>query len=273
MSISEDKQQKLLGLLTELASENLEDDMCKEVCLKLEGIYSDNFRHRYSELFPLLVKLSTDGQSNVSTLSTSLETLNNYLRENKDDSDACIKIRDQLFKLTDHLSLEISRYEYYAKSDNRILDIEKNTETLRIEIQNLKQQLTDTSKKLTKAQDSLSSSQAQTVAVLGVFAAIVTTFAGGLSYLNGTLANLHNIPTTRALCIVSVCGFVVANTIYLLMKSIGSIVGKSLNDKRQRRKTDSSRLGKINTWLQSISTICWINIALIITFIVSFIHA
>ena len=85
-----------------------------------------------------------------------------------------------LMKLSDHVNLEIGRYSYYSINEQKVSDLEKKNQTLQ---EDLKQ----ATKELNNAKQSVSSVQTELIAVLSIFAAIVLTFSGSLSFITSVV--------------------------------------------------------------------------------------
>ena len=54
------RQSELIKLLKEMALTCMDDTAIRTVVIKFKALYSDGFRHNYSEFFPLIVELSKD---------------------------------------------------------------------------------------------------------------------------------------------------------------------------------------------------------------------
>ena len=71
---SQRRQAVLKKYLFEMASSCMDDTAIRSMAIKLKALYTDNFRHNYSEFFPLIVEISKDeNEYNLDYLSTNLE--------------------------------------------------------------------------------------------------------------------------------------------------------------------------------------------------------
>ena len=65
--------------------------------------------------------------------------------------------------------------------------------------------------------------QNEYITILGIFAAIVLAFTGGMSFSSSVLENLHQSSIYRILIVVCVLGFVMINLIWILIDFIRDI--------------------------------------------------
>ena len=54
------RQEELKAHLYDMASAMKEDEELREIAIKLKGLYTDGFRHVYSEFFALIVEIAKD---------------------------------------------------------------------------------------------------------------------------------------------------------------------------------------------------------------------
>ena len=120
---------------------------------------------------------------------------------------------DSLFKLKDHISLEIARMSDSTKIQ---LDIEE-------QINNAKNSLKDfeqTSKNIQK----------DYIAILGVFAAIILAFVSGLVFSNSILQNIDKASIYKLLLISTTIGFFITNILLFLFNFVKSITRNNENN-------------------------------------------
>lgn len=60
----------------------------------------------------------------------------------------------------------------------------------------------------------------QMVSVLGIFAAVVVAFFGGMSYFTSAFSNINEAPLYKTLIITSILGMVICDSIYMLLNFI-----------------------------------------------------
>lgn len=265
------RQQELDNLLHEMASSCMNDVQLRSVAIKLKTIYTSNFRHNYSQFFPMIVEMSQeDNVCSLEYLSTNLEAVRTMVEESylKDEKEFTT-LYMPLSKLSDHINLEIGRYSYYSQNEQKVLDLERKTAMLQAELRNS----TDA---LEKAQEKVSTMQTELISVLSIFAAIVLAFSGSISFLGNALAGMAQTTVFKSAFFVLLCGFVIINLIFLMMYIVGKITGRSIY---ARCKTENCTCGMdgtpackgLNRLRKRLPYIFWINITLILLIIVDII--
>ena len=66
----------------------------------------------------------------------------------------------------------------------------------------------------------------QYITILGIFAAVVLSFVGGLTFSSSVLQNIDAVSIYRLLLVVDILGLILINTIYVLVKFICQINDK-----------------------------------------------
>lgn len=136
ISEHEQRQQKLLSFLRDISKflTDYVDGDFQYILENLESIYSDGFRHNYADLFPLIVEIADDNNDyNLEFLCENLRNIRNKIYElyNKQSSDSELNnLQIQLTKLSDHINLEIGRYNHYSSKENKIKDLNAQIQTL-----------------------------------------------------------------------------------------------------------------------------------------------
>lgn len=217
------KQAELSGYLYEMALSCMNEPQLRQMLIKLRSIYSDDFRHNYSEFFPLIVDISKDSNSyDLDFLSNNLDALRemvlNSFSAGESESNALYQSLD---KLIDHINLEIARYNHYSMSEQKVNDLESKHRTLQSELK-------ESTEALRSAQKKVSTVQTELIAVLSIFAAIVFTFSGSISIIGNALSGMTAAPFFKAVFFVLLCGFVVFNTIFLMMYIVGKVTGRNI---------------------------------------------
>lgn len=94
--------------------------------------------------------------------------------------------------------------------------------------QDLQDQIVKSTKELTEAKGKIESVQTELIGVLSIFAAIVLTFSGGLSLLGGAFSSIASASFYKIIITCICCGFVLCNTIFMLMYLISKIMGRNI---------------------------------------------
>ena len=100
----------------------LQDEDTRHTTLRLLEIYKGDFRHSYSDFFPIILEISKDDNDyNLEFLSENMESIRQYIeKDHIQGSDEFKDIQAQIYKLCDHLNLEIGRWNYYSQYKQNI---------------------------------------------------------------------------------------------------------------------------------------------------------
>lgn len=226
-----EKRDQLKDLILEFAvsQDSLKEENKQiEYFNKLEDIYGceenqqnqSKFRHYYSDIFSWLTQIDNgDVPGDINILAQNITLLKEkYIPQN-------IDISVNLNKLYDHINLDYARITYVkALNEKAVSKTELRNVATRVEeqvdsISQLKQEVDN-------AKNDLHAAQKESVAILGIFASIVLSFTGGISFSASVLQNISAVSIYRLLIVTLILGFVVINTISILLKLVGKISGK-----------------------------------------------
>lgn len=261
------RQSELKKHLSEMALKCMDDTEIRKMAITFKSLYSDHFRHNYSEFFPFIVELSKDTSGySLDYLSNNLEALRalvelDYVNGEKEFSGLYMP----LSKLSDHINLEIGRYSYYSTSEEKVKDLEKRNATLQSELKTATQELND-------AKATVSSVQTELIAVLSIFAAIVLTFSGSMSLLGNAFASITTAPGLKVVFFVLLSGFVVCNIIFLMMYIVGKITGRSIYARCKSKDCSCGKDGapkccSINRIRKRLPYVFWLNLTFVVMMI------
>lgn len=222
-------QEKLIDKILELSKKDFED-----IPMEIENIfnffkneiYINGFRHSYAEFFYVVLTLDKDDyEGSVETLLGNLQLIEEaaYSRTDKDFQE----LKKNIIKLCDHLALEIYRY----LSDSTRQTIEKLSDRMLVgerKITLATQQAKEATKSAEETTKKLKNMQGETVAILSIFAAIVLAVSGGLSYLSGAISAVATSPVPKLILTVLACGFVLFNTVFILLYVVSRMLDKSI---------------------------------------------
>ncbi|MGN0273001.1 MAG: hypothetical protein ACI4DL_09625 [Lachnospiraceae bacterium] len=221
------RQAKLTEYIYEL-SERLFDGQSneeKEIADKLKVIYTDNFRHSYSDFFPVVLKIfQEDNNYNGEYLMNNLQKIRDFL--DIDYSNGINEYQDmysQFIKLCEHLNLQISQLTYFSSTEEQVKDANKNIETAIFNLGEAK-------KELESANNKANTMQTELIAVLSIFSAIVITFAGGFELIGNAISAVasENVNLYKLILICLIGGFVFFNTVFLMMYLVSKITKRSI---------------------------------------------
>jgi len=189
----------------------------------------------------------TDGQDDeaedrLEVLSANLVDLREYLGCNVEIYGE--PVHSGVFKLSDHVDIEICRIR---DRDNIFHELSRTGDDL----DSLSKQAAELKKDLSEARDKADRLQMHTVAILGIFAAIVMAFAGGLDILSGAISVSGESDLFKVVFVVLLCGMVLFNIFAFLMHMILAIINpQSGCDPRRYQGTDrKSKKARLSVWL------------------------
>lgn len=149
----------------------------------------------YSEISNYVYSLEISGRG---IFATNVEKLFLYsLDDNNKVNDDCKKM---IVKIYDHSQLALHQIE----NANNIFanSIEEAKENLQKQIKGVEKEY---------------------ISILGIFAAIVLTFVGGITFSTSVLQNISTVSVFRLFLIVDFLAFILMNVIYILVKFIFTI--------------------------------------------------
>lgn len=248
--------QKLGNIIEKIAFVQNEED-CEEICKELEKLYmkdgseNENFRHEYSSISGKLRELSNKKEEGINYYDIQLIAFNMNVVYRY----ACTKNKlfiKSLFKLNDHINLEAGRMAYVQQIKDEVDDakanIKQQIQNWELQTENIKSQISkagiiqdnlnveydklnkDMSKNVKLAQKTkqkIEDSQRESITILGIFAAIVLAFTGGIAYSTSVFENIHKSSIYRIIIISLIIGFVMINIISLLFYFIQTIHGRT----------------------------------------------
>ena len=215
------KRKQFCDILYDLAQkpDSLKDASDRVAMYKrLEALYDatsgeKSFRHFYSDIFSVLadIKRNPNERWDLNYLGINLERMRNgYQPVNYAEDGRIIDISDSINKLYDHVNLDIARMSYLEAEDRNIMGEEA--------LQDVKARVNIVSEKINAVRDmqksteiTIRNQQREYIAILGIFAAVVLSFTGGISFSNSVLSNIHQVSTYRLVFIMCVIGLILVN--------------------------------------------------------------
>jgi len=245
-----------------------DEEELKHICDLLDKIYlvdgklDPNFRHEYSSISGKMEELRSEygnkeNPFDLQNISININLLYEYAEKN-----GKVYLKN-LYKLRDHICLEIGRIAYAdkiyesitnAKSElqlsidaaiSEVKDIDskieisktmlceleekhskfsKEIEDLQEKIKNTSDSLESTNQLLENSKNKIKSYQQESIAILGIFASIVLTVTGGLGFSSSVLQSL-NLGTIYRVCfVILLLGLVLINILFILFYYIDRLV-------------------------------------------------
>ena len=236
-----DRAGRINNILSELSVKRLNDMELKEKAESLENIYSSGYRHGYEGILDVIrnIEITHSANDNPSAseddqeinslvlLTANLDNLKEYIREGP-YSDTTF---NGIVKLSDHVKLEIHRLRDLQEQNNQKSQMTRT-------IQELLAKSEDLAAKVEIAQKNSEKIQIHMVAILGIFAAIVMAFSGGMNILSGSISISGDSDISNVVFAVLLCGIILFNIIAFLIGSITSIIRPIAYDEDEKHLRD-----------------------------------
>ncbi|WP_233704026.1 hypothetical protein [Helicobacter mesocricetorum] len=195
------KDKELNNIVRQLCENQSLNKIKDEIIEKLKEIYTEEYRHKYSEITTIIIN-SKDVEQTSMTFTQNFRLINEEF--GKEEQSTNIKLG--LEKLYDHINLECIRLQ---DSDNKINEIKDVSNELDRNYKALKQ--------------NLNKQQIQYITILGIFASIVLAFVGGLVFSTSVLSNIDKASIYRLLFVIAFIALFFGNILYLLFNFLSKI--------------------------------------------------
>lgn len=223
--MDKEKQVELQKTIEELALKiELFEVRCQDRYIeRFKTIYTDDFRHLYSGIFAVITKLNEEQKVN---LEQNLSFIHQEVESRSSTSGDCSKeLCKSLRKLHDHVSLDISRMNYWDRLQRDYDDRFKETGKRQIELDD---KIVRQKKKVSGLVKKLEKTKTEYITILGIFAAIILGAVGSLTYAGKVLEGASNQQTdlTRLIIIAMVLGAVLVSVANTFLSFILKVNGK-----------------------------------------------
>lgn len=198
---------------------------------KLERLYWDErFQHYSSDIFVVLKNLQQDSvEGSIDILGQNLNLIRQGYQPKNIDSDGTSKdIQAHIRKLYDDVNL-LSSLIHTDEAENWRYSQENRLKQQENRLKQLDDSINNSQSKLDRVEKKIKSSQKEYIAILGIFAAIILAFTGGITFSTSVLENMHKSSIYRVVLVILLIGFTLVNILYLLFMFIDKLVR---NDKR-----------------------------------------
>lgn len=185
----------------------------------LNGMEKGAHRHSYARLSHFLYDQDFENEA-IDMCIENLNGLEAYVEE-RDNEDLSKAFR----KLKDHIDLE---FIHICQLKKLQLSID-GMDGLAVQFPIMKEQFTEISDDLKKANKKISDQTVQSVSILGIFAGVVFAFSGGFSMLSSTLSNISCIRGSQTLFFFAAAlgiGCILYDVVFALMLFIGRYCDK-----------------------------------------------
>lgn len=263
----QEKSDELIALIDELCKADFfkQESILDQWVNKLKKIYTNGYRHTYSDIFykvQTIISENTDSEvleilgENLNTLGKRLFEL---LSQNKDDANLQ-NVTLGYKKFSDHIKLEIGRYNFiksqfmygnFINNTNTNANV-KSADDGQAELIKMKQQVdkisddfksvrsvtTEAKKQLDGIDDKLENNKISSITTLTIFSAVVLAFSGGITFEAGIFKGMAESSPYRLVFIIALTGFILFNTIFVLLYLVGKLAGKTISTKCKYMSTD-----------------------------------
>ena len=266
MDLTKEQSQRkeFCDILFELAKnqEILQDKATRhEMYKRLEALYyspnkEDRYRHFYSDIFTVLTQIQqASNQGDINILGQNLSLIRaGYNPQNRDEQGNIIDISDSIRKLYDHVSLDIARISYSDAGDRKTAG-----ETAIVNMQSQLNQIKTEIDKAKIAQNNveaeLGKQQREYIAILGIFAAIVLAFTGGIAFSTSVLKSINTVSVYRITMVSLMIGLVLINVLFGLFYYVDRLVNGMQKNRKKLKPLLFSNV--ILCVLLSITIIAW----------------
>lgn len=198
----------------------------------LKKIYSDpQFRHSYSILSKFLSEWTPDTYP---VLRRWLLLVINYCAGFSGDENE--KLVQKLQKLLDHIELEgirLDRMESVTHLGQEVQKLQAEIKKDVTDVQRLKAEIQslngDTQKMSSEVNDRINDYHGQSIAILGIFSAVVLVFMSGIGFSSSVLDNINKASLFRLGFTILLLGIVLSNVIYILLRFVLFLSKKDLH--------------------------------------------
>lgn len=217
--------------------------------VRFEDIYynysKENFRHYYSDIFSTLTLI--DGDSSIGSLDILAQNIqavkDGYIPKNTDEDGNMIDISKEIVKLYDHTNLDIARINYTKTMTNETMSELAKNKLFLVNLEQKVRESEDSLKEISnktindfkqfsgKVQERQEDMQKEYITILGIFAAIVLAFTGGIVFSGSVLENIDKPSIYRISLVAFIIGLVFFNLIWILIDFIRDINGKVIRRK------------------------------------------
>lgn len=238
----QEQRQEFCDILFELAKNQkmLQDKSTRyEMYKRLEALYyspdkEKRYRHFYSDIFAVLTQIQqAPDLGDINILGQNLSLIRQgYNPKNQDEQGKIIDISDSIKKLYDHVNLDIARISYSDAGDRKtagettVVDIQSQLNQIQIEITKAKTAQNNVETELGKQ-------QREYISILGIFAAVVLAFTGGIAFSTSVLNNINTSSIYRIIVVSLIIGLVLINVLFGLFYYVDRLVN-GLQENRKK---------------------------------------
>lgn len=204
-------------------------------------LYSDSVDYQYT------FKQHTD------EVSAIIKNLNSTVSSTKQDVES---YKADSLKRYEELKKEYE--EDFKKDQNEIQKSKESIKKLNEDYKKLDQNIRLTTTRINRTKKKVENSEKEYIAILGIFAAVVITFVGGIAFSTSVLQNIHQSSIYRIVFICLLIGLVLLNVFFALFYFIERLVKSNDDDKKQRNSFKPFIIiNSVMFALILITFVCW----------------
>ncbi|HEB9342347.1 TPA: hypothetical protein RZK37_000620 [Campylobacter coli] len=208
MTKAKEQSSCIQAILEKLTYDSLKD--VNGLIEEIKKFYTDNERHKYSDITLHLFNLQNAEQNGkIENIEKNIKLLIENLGDDK-------KLKDKLFKLQDHVLLEIVRLNELSLIKKDIEKTSKEVQESKKDIEKTSKEVQESKKDIEKTSKEVQESKKSYIAILGIFSSIILSFVAGLNFSNSILSNIDKASIYRLVFVMAFIALFVGNILYFL---------------------------------------------------------
>ncbi len=208
--------------ISEMSKQNLQEGTIDKISTELSILYNKGVRNNYFALFSAISELSKGNIESFDALNANIDLLNEHVKSEFADNENVLMGFE---KLNQYVKLEANRASYNQGQLEKIRATTEQFEKQKNELEKMEHRLKEYEDKLSIAESGYINNL---LAVLGVFSGIIIAFFGGLEYISSVFNNIGDIGRYRLVFISLMLGFVIFNTVSVMLIFLGKMIDKDL---------------------------------------------
>ena len=216
--MEQNKYELLKTLLDDLSKTTSNKKDPEEYVAQLRHIYSNNFRHSYSDISRFLLEKQDNNNlaENISFIAEGLKSIKDIIYAKYSTE---TNLKNCVSKLHDHIHLESVRLNYVTYKLSNIDQEMAETNNL----------INEFNLKLKKSKNDINKLSAQYITILGIFASIVITVFVGFNLVTSVFSNIANTDIHKISFFCCLVGFIIFNTVIALLSFLSKIASIKLH--------------------------------------------
>lgn len=246
-------------ILRKLASSlSLDKQSIETIINELQGYYSKGYRHSYYNISLVIDSISAT-PDDINTLTMNIADI---LKNIKETYSYDKELVDKFKKFYDYVMLEAVRSKGLTEIKKAISESQKFEEI----INKQKESLGGIEEKLRQAESGFIS---HLLSILGVFSGVIIAFFGSLEYLSSAFNSIADVSKYRLVFMTLLIGFIMFNTISIMMIFLAKMIGKNIYDKcKSENCSCEEKCSLLEKFKNRLSFVYYVNCVIIVAVIV-----